>query len=266
MRVRTLAAAAAFLASTTAGAAPIVYSGTSGNLSAEATFEVVANQLIVTLTNTAANTPTGQDVSSEGLAAVFFVLPGGITLNPLSATITSGSLIQGSTCDLTGNPNDGDNAANCTAAQTDVGGEFAYALDATLPGTTNAGVSSSGFGIFGDGNFGGPDLDNPAAVNGSNFLLVSENETSFNPNTGFANDPLIQGTVTFVLGITGGTLDVSNLGVLFQYGTSLTEPSIVGGCTANCGGGPGGSVPEPSTLLLLGGALLAGGLARRKLA
>lgn len=265
MRARTLAAAAVLLASTTTGAAPIVYSGTSGNLSAEATFEVVANQLIVTLTNTAANTPTGQDVSSEGLAAVFFTLPGSITLTPLSATITSGSIIQGDTCDLGGSP-DGDNAVNCTAAQTDVGGEFAYALDATLPGATNAGISSSGYNIFGAGNFGGPDLDDPAAVNGSNFLLVSENETSFNPNTGFANDPLIQGTVTFVLGIAGGTLDVSNLGVLFQYGTSLTEPGFPGGCTANCGGGPGGSVPEPSTLLLLGGALLAGGLARRKLA
>jgi hypothetical protein len=261
-----LAAVAAFF-SLGVAAAPIIFTGSGTNgtvvLSAEATFDIVGGQLAVTLQNTAPNNP-GLDVPSSGLGAVFFNLPDAIILTPVSATIIAGQIIQGSTCDILNPPGNGDNAANCTAAQTNVGGEFGYATGASNlpPGSplSDRGISSSGFSYFANGNFGGPNLDNPDALNGMNFLLISANETSFSPNGGMADEPLIQGTVRFLLNISGGTLALDQIDhVYFQYGTAYTEPGFPGDKRE-----PPQQIPEPATMLMFGMGLLALAATRRR--
>src|SRR5689334_9084878 len=159
-------AVAALALSGAAHAAPITVTGSStfggDTLSAQATFDIVGSQLIVTLRNTAPDDTTGQFVPQQGLSGIFFNLPDAITLTAVSATITSGQIIQGDNCDINPGPpsSPGDNAANCTSAQTNVNGEFGYAL--TSLGGADRGISSSGLGIFGPGDvFGSPDLDSP---------------------------------------------------------------------------------------------------------
>lgn len=84
------------------------------------------------------------------------------------------------------------------------------------------GISSSGFGLFGDGTFPVSNREGPEAVNGMRSLV--QNETVFTltgPPAGF--DP---------------SADISN--VSFVYGTDLSgiDPRLTG-------------VPEPSTIVLV---------------
>jgi hypothetical protein len=260
-----LAAAALSLS---AMATPITFTGTGSTggvtpdtLSASASFDIVGSQLIITLLNTAPDDTTGQMAPNQGLTGLFFDLPDSITLSPVSALITSGQIIQGNLCDVSP-PANGDNAANCTAAQHNVGGEFAYSTGG-LPSGADRGIASSGYANFGASApvFGGPNLDNPVAPAGINFALISQTETAFNPNGGLAGVPLIQGAVTFTLNISGGTIsngDISH--VLFQYGTGLDEPRLTGTPVL-----PGPHpTPEPGSLALLGIAGLALRLAARR--
>ncbi|MEK6735183.1 MAG: XDD4 family exosortase-dependent surface protein, partial [Pseudomonadota bacterium] len=107
-------------------------------------------------------------------------------------------------------------------------------------------------GLAGDvGNFNnglaGTNLDDPGSLDGINFGLISA-ATGFNPNEGLASVPLIQDSVVFVLsGVNGLSIfDISH--VSFQYGTSLTELNVPGDPKFP----PGGRIPEPTTLILLG--------------
>ena len=90
--------AAVLLAGTalTAQAAPTVFTGSSGSLSASASFEIVGTDLVVTLTNTG-----GSDVTAanEVLTGVFFDLGGGtgLTLAKTSAVVAAGSSLVSTT-------------------------------------------------------------------------------------------------------------------------------------------------------------------------
>lgn len=202
-----------------AAADSITFTGSSGTLAASATFEITGGQLVVTLANTsAADVMTPSDV----LTAVFFSLPSGVTLTPVSALVASGSQV------FFG-PSNGGN----------VGGEWAYA---------SQGASSAGFGIFGSGNFNGPNLQGPpnGAVDGLQYGLTSAGDNLSTGNAAVTGgNALIQNSVVLTLAVTGSlaATDVSN--VTFQYGTALTEPSFPGNPT----------VPEPGTVLLLGSGL-----------
>ncbi|MCH8041974.1 MAG: PEP-CTERM sorting domain-containing protein [Nitrospinae bacterium] len=224
----------ALTASPTMADSITLYGGGSGVdgalLGASAQFDIAGDFLTLTLTNTAQsdNTTSGQDLSANTLSGLFWDWTGSPILNPISASILAGSLVQADTC----------SPGPCNDSTTNVGGEFAFN---TGIGDTGYAIGSAGWIGLSGGNFGGPNLDGPGSPGGINFGLIS-NDPSFLPNGGLINDPLIRNAVVFTFsGATGLSLEeITN--VSFQYGTNLSEPNII----AN---------PEPGTLLLLGSGL-----------
>lgn len=211
MRVLVLTFAVALLilsAATTR--ADITFTSVNGNLAASATFGVSGSNLLVTLTNTSLADVL---VPAQVLTAVFFDLPGGVTLSPVSALLGAGSTV------LFG-PSNGGN----------VGGEWAYIGNLNAPAPGNAGVSSSGLGLFGDGNFGGSDLQGPVSVDGLQYGITSAGDAWFTGNAAVTGKfALIKNQVVFTLSGLGAGSDLASISnVTFQYGTSLTEnPSVV---------------------------------------
>ena len=185
-------------------------------------------------------TNTGGDalVPADILTALFYNCTGCGTLAPSSAT-TSGATYLGATL--------------VSGSGTNVGGEWAYAAGfGGGPGGATQGISSSGFGFFGDSNFNGPNLDGPAAVNGLNYGIVSGTDNTGTGNNGVTSVPLTHHDVVFVLTSTINIDNATFSNVSVQYGTALTEPNLGGGS----GGGSGQTlVPEPTSLLLFGSGL-----------
>lgn len=227
--------------------ASVSFSGTSGSLAASATFDIVAGKLQVRLDNTSTNDVL---VPADLLTGVFFNISGvgaAGQLTPFSALSDGPTYLSG---------------VQQNAAGTNVGGEWAYAAvsSATLP-TVNAGISSSGLDIFGSGNFNGPNLAGPDAVNGMQYGLTSTGDNLATQNGGIAGNEITKHSVTFLLNTASPAFSLTQISnVFFQYGTALDEPRFPG----NGGGGPPGSIPEPTTLALLGLGLLVGVNARRR--
>ena len=215
------------LFATTAPAAVLDFSASSGSLSADVTFAVSGSNLIVTLTNTST-----ADVlnPTQVLTAVFFGSSTPLTLTPISATLAGGSTV------FFGPTNGGN-----------VGGEWAYKSGISDPSLTGSyGISSTGLGIFGPANnFPGANLEGPVEVNGVEYGITSAGDdptTGNNPVTGM--NALIKNSVIFTLsGLPGGfDPSLSIFGIQFQYGTSLNETRF--------------PVPEPGTFILLGAGLV----------
>jgi hypothetical protein len=240
----SLALAVSLSAAQSALAAPLLVTASSGNLAASANFDVVGGMLEVTLTNTSAF-----DVAdpAELLTAVLFNINGVGPLTPESALLAGGSTV------FFGS-NGGGN----------VGGEWAYGSGIAAPWGATEGISSAGFGLFGDFNFNGPDLDPPVALNGMNYGITSAGDNLALGNAAVTGGfPLIKNSVVFTLsGIPVG-FDPSAAGVItnisFQYGTGLHEPNIPVTTTSNV------NVPEPASLSLLGlGLAVAASRLRRR--
>jgi hypothetical protein len=216
-------------------------------LNAAALFDISGSTLTITLANVGDSSGSGQDVPGNALTGLFFDLPDSFTLTPGSATIEAGDIVQGGYC----------NVGTCDGTTTNVGGEFRYKAGSGLPGGADRGVASSGYMLGGAPNFNGPNLDSPLSVDGVNFGIIAPVTAAnlLNPNGGMA-EPLIEGSVQFTMTIAGDrqltTADLQS--VSFQYGTSLSEPNLLGGG----GGNPPPGVPEPSmTLLTLSGLAFA---------
>jgi hypothetical protein len=234
-------------------AAPITFTGSSGQLSASTTFDTVGNSLVVTLSNIST-----YDVLAQNsiLSALFFDISGPqLNLSPGtgSALLAPGSVILFDTLDSNGNP-----------LTSNVGGEWSYLAGISSQTTfgQNYGISSSGFGIFGNANFPGPDLDPPAAVNGINYGLTSAGDNITTGQSAVTGTrPLIKYSVIFTLpGLPNGfDPSVSIANVSWQYGTSLGT---------SVGGDPtvyGTPVPEPTSgALLLAGMAFGAWTARRR--
>jgi hypothetical protein len=212
-----------------ASAAPITFSGLSGNLAASAKFDTVGTHLVVTLTNTSANDVL---IPADVLTGLFFNAATALTLTPISAVVAPGSSV------LFGTTDPGDV----------VGGEWAYKLlNIAVEPQRQYGISSSGLGIFGPGDrFPGTNLQGPTNPGGLEYGITSAGD---NPATGNAPvtgaNALIMNEVIFTFGGLPAGFDPSTeiSGVLWQYGTSLSEPRF----------------PEPATILLLA---VAGATAR----
>jgi MYXO-CTERM domain-containing protein len=231
--ITTLGAAMLALAWATPSQA-IVFSGSSGTLSASADFELSGNTLTVTLTNTS---PHDVLVPTDVLTAVFFNTTTAMT--PLSANLNGSSVFYGSIVNNVGEGWQFDQ------------GTGAHGL--------NSGIGASGFNVFGSD----PWFFNPGQppIDGLNYGILSAGDNPATGNTGVTgHGPLIKNSVQFLLTV-GSGFSLAELGghVVFQYGTALSEP--------NFPGFPPGTVPEPSSLAIAGlGALgLVGfGLRRRR--
>lgn len=216
-------------------ATPIVFSGSSGSLSASVSFQIIGNELIIHLTNTSMADVL---VPSDVLTAVFFDVQGSPMFTRNYARVAEGSSVYFGDTDMGGF----------------MGGEWAY-----LGGLLAQGISSVGLGMFGPGNtFPGSNLSGPASPAGLQYGITSagdDPETGNKPVTG--TQPLVKNSVVFSLGgLPKGfsESDISN--VSFQYGTDFSESNFTG------------EIPEPSSLVFCAiglAALLAGSLKSRLL-
>jgi hypothetical protein len=229
--------------------ATVVFTGSQGGLSAQASFSISGTTLTVLLTNTDTSPSGSEWVPTEVLTGLFFNLGSG-EFTPVSATIDSGKIVQKNNC------NDG--APSCNT--TDVGSEWSYAYGGVgfLSGE-NQGIASAGYlnDNTSDGNFGPGNLDGPEAINGMEFGIVPAEFVAGSGNGGMDGEAFIAGTVKYVLTIPTGLSESEISNVYFTYGTS---PG--GGLPGTPGTGTtttSTSVPEPASLALLGmGVALAG--------
>jgi len=170
--------------------------------------------LVVTLTNTS-SADTTKPV--EVLTALFFDSSADLSgLSRLSAALAPGSSV---ILDRDGQPSGGV-----------VGGEWAWKMHGSSARPAY-GISSTGLGLFGPGDlFPGANLAGPESPGGVNYGIVSAGDDPTTGNGGIRNSGgLIKNAVVFRLGGLPGGFALSQIDhVVFQYGTSLSEPSFEG--------------------------------------
>ena len=208
----------------------------SGNtVSASAQFDLTGSTLTVTLTNTSTSAASTY-VPSDILMAVYFGTTSLAGLTPQNASLAGSTVISP----------DG----------TNVGSNWEF-LGGFSPvrGLVN-GISASGLSVFGQGNFNGCAASNTCNnLGGIDWGLVP---AFFPPsqgiNNGVSGRTLVDNRLQFTLNTMPGFTLSSINSVQFQWGTSNTEFS------ANALG----TVPEPSTLALVGGGIALAAFWRRR--
>jgi hypothetical protein len=228
------------------------YSGsgfdTTVPLAAEVTFQDVGSNLQITLTNLSTdpmNSPPSSQ--SDALMAVYFNGIGAPTGG--SGALGAGStFFDGTTGSTTGSVN------SYWGYSSSASGNWTYQPTAGSL-TLHQGVSASGLTNFGQ-SFDGTNLD------GSAGGLVGPDATPV-LSDGLGSRIYIKNSV--VITLYNDQFDPNTTEVLFQYGTSDSEPQIIGTPVGPPTVGSGG-VPEPASLAVWGivSALAAGSVALKK--
>jgi hypothetical protein len=218
-----------------------IFTGSSGNLSAKADFNLTGTTLTVTFTNTSSTVVTLQN---EVLTDLLFHNNGNGTLTVGNATLPAGTLQDGSTTDS--NPANGWGYGTTSTSNT--AGSPAVSFNNTIASAGNAGIGHANFGPTTNGS----QLDGVSYGIVGTAGIDTSGHTSDLANKG----PLYQNSVQFTLTTALG-FKLSDLGneVGFVYGTSGDEARFLG----HMSGSPP-PTPEPGamTLLVLGMASVGG--------
>jgi len=229
------------VASPWAAEATMIRRDTEGELSAEARFTIIGDQLQIILTNTSTTSPRTQDTLLTGIC---FMLPDDVTLTPVSAYASD--VVQ----EAEAVPRLG--TADVSGSDVNVGGEFHYRSDTwDWMRNINQGIASAQY-IDSEsnptGNLNGPVLNGRPGIDGADFGLVNEGFVDYSGNGGLDGKPLISNSVIFLLDIQGVLPESGIRRVRFAFGPGNSPPTVI---------------PEPTALaLLLVGAGL--GVARRR--
>jgi hypothetical protein len=244
----------------------ISFTGSSGTLAASVTFTTIATgvntfDLQIALKNTSLVTPTSPP---DVLTGLFFNFAGNPNLVPTTAAGAKAALVDVGSSVVQSN---GIGNTTIYGAGQNVGSELAYRDQANLYLGARYGISAAGLGIFGGSDLlctVGASNCAPSALNegvggappdGLAFGIVPAAFTGAGTNGGVTGRSLIDSTVIIRLsGLSGSTAgDLSHVfsNIWFTYGTAQGEGQF--------------TVPEPSTLALLGlGAFALLALRRRR--
>ena len=198
-----------------------------GAVNATATFTTSANQLVITLTNLLADPGNvGQNLSD-----LAFNLS--IT-NPGSSALTSSSVLALRTI-----------ASDGSYVDSNAGSSTGWALSSTGGGGVLLNVLGTPVG---------PAHTIVGPPNGSN-LYASANDSI--AHTGGPHNPFIDQSATFTLSMVGVTSDTTVTAATFSFGTTAGD-NVPGTSRV-----PPNSIPEPASLLLMGGGVVLLGSIRR---
>jgi hypothetical protein len=223
----SLSAIVALLVSAGPSHAGMLFSGSSGVLSATANFSLTGNTLTVTLTNTS---KADVLVPTDVLTGVLFNTTH--TLTPVSASLNGSTVFYGTL--------------------TNVGDGWGYASGVSAHGKNSAISATGAVNGLGHSNFSGTSHQ----LQGLDYGILSAGDNPATGNTGVTgHGPLINDSVQFTLTAAPG-FSLAELGnsVVFQYGTSLSETHFNGGPTPNFTAAP---APPSSVLLGIGVVALA---------
>jgi hypothetical protein len=221
-----------FAASVSVQATPIVYSGSSGSLSASASFDYNPSESILTiiLSNTSnSDVLLPQDV----LTGLFF--NSNYAFDPNSAARNGSSMYYGYT--------------------SDPGKGWGYATGVNAQGMNSAISASGAVSGLGYSNFS----STSQYLDGLNYGILSAGDNPYTGNSGVIyKGPLFKSSLQFTLSAPDEFAldDIGSL-IVFQYGTSLSEISFSGYSNPP-------AVPEPGTVLLLGTGMCALALSQRR--